>query len=156
GEEGAGAPRVVVGGVEHHALATTQVQHRAAYVGHGGASSRLDPERGRQLGVADGGSEPALSELEGHLEDDVSAGVGLEPARAGAEPAGGGGEGGDAAERAVPSTDGGKGLGDLLAVGTDVLDGGRADRAGDARQGLDADPPALDSRCYEGFPRLPG
>ena len=45
---------------------------------------------------------------------------------------------------AVPDAHRGDGLGDLLAVGADVLDRGRADAARDAGQRLDADPAALD------------
>ena len=44
----------------------------------------------------------------------------------------------------VVRRDAGDGVGDFLAVGADVLDGGGADRAGDPRQRLDADPAAGD------------
>ena len=86
-------------------------------------------------------------ELEGDVEDDVAAGVGLEPGGAVAEAAVGVGERADAVQPAVPDPDLRDRLGDLLAVRADVLDRGRADRAGDAGERLDADPAALDRAC---------
>ena len=127
-------------GVEHHALAAAQAEHRLAHLGQRRALADLDAEGAGELGVARPGRRACPGQLEGHVEHDVAAGVGLEAGVAVAEPAVGVGEGADAAQLAVPDPHGRDGLGDLLAVGADVLDRGGADRAGDAGQGLDADP----------------
>ena len=154
GEERARAPGVVVVGVEHHALAAPQRQDGGPHVGQGRSLTLGHPERAGQLGVPDGCSQAPLTELEGDLEDHVTARVGLEPAGAVAEVALGGGEGAYGAPDAVPDADPGDGLGDLLAVGADVLDRRGADRAGDAGERLQPHPAAADRLGHQVVPSL--
>ena len=92
----------MVGRVEHHPLAAAQAEHRLAHLGERSAVADLDAEGAGELGVGDRGAETALGELEGHLEHDVTAGVGLEAGVAVAEPAVGVGEGADAAQACGP------------------------------------------------------
>ena len=114
-------------------LPRRSAEHRLADVGERRARARLDAEGAGQLGVRDRRAERARAELEGDVEDDVPARVGLEPRGAVAEAAVGGGEGADAARAARSQTrTEAMVCGDLLAVGADVLDRGGADRAGDA------------------------
>ncbi len=156
GEEGAGAPGVVVLGVEHHALAGPQPEHGLADRPRRRARARLDVERAGELGVAHRGTEVAQGELEGDLEDDEATGVPLEPAGAVAEAAVGDGEGAVRRLDAVPAAHGGDRVGDLLAVGADVLHRGGADRAGDAGERLDAHPALLDRPGDQVVPDLAG
>ena len=143
GEERAGAPGVVVGGVEHHALAA-----RAARAPPRGRRPAAPGRRARRRGrgparrSATGARGSPSAQLEAcTVEDDVAAGLGLEPAGAVAEAAVGGGEGADAVAAPVPDArPRATVVGDLLAVGADVLDRRRPDRARDAGQRLDPDP----------------
>ena len=157
GEERTRAPRVVVVGVEDHPLAPAQVEHRPAYVAH---RRRAHRARRRACGPArrrpPGAARSPCRNWNVDSEYDVATGVGLEPAGAVAEAAVGGGEGADAPEPTVPDPHRGQRLGHLLAVGADVLDRGGADRARDARQGLDPDPAAGDGLRDEGVPWLAG
>jgi len=76
------------------------------------------------------------TKLEGN---DVAATVGgVEAAAAVAEGAVGGGEGDELERVKVEGADVGDGVGDLLAVGADVLDGRAADSAGDTGEAFDA------------------
>jgi hypothetical protein len=147
-------PALQVVGVEHHALAAAQGEHGPADVGGRRPLAHLDAEGAGQLGVRDGGAEVAEGELEGHRQHDVAHRLGLEPAVAVREAAVGGRERADAAVVAVVRAHRGDRLGDLLAVGADVLDGGRAGRAGDAREGLDTDPALVDGASHDVVPGL--
>src|SRR5699024_8696794 len=55
----------------------------------------------------------------------------------------------------VVDVDGDDGVGNLLAVGTHVLDGNRSNAAGDAGQRLDAGPTAVDGEGDQSVPVLP-
>ncbi len=154
GEERAGAPGVVVAGVEDHPLAGAQREDRLADRSDESALADLEVQGARELGVLDRRAVGAEPQLEGHVEHHVAVGVLLEPAGAVAEAAVGGGEGAYAAEPAVPDPDAGDGLRDLLAVGADVLDRGRADVPGDAGEGLDARPAPLGRQRHERVPGL--
>ena len=155
GEERAGGDRVGVVRVEHHALAAAQAEHRLAHVGERRALAGLHAERARELGVGERARQLAALERERDREHDPAPGVALERARAVGEAAVGGRELGDLAGRAVERAHGRDRLGDLLAVGADVLDRRRADRAGDARQALDAREPLGDAARHERLPLLP-
>ena len=83
-------------------LPAAQAEDRAAYVGERGTLPLVDAEDAGQLGVPDRRAQVALGELEGHVEDDVTPGVGLEAAVAVAEGAVGVGEGADRAGACGP------------------------------------------------------
>jgi hypothetical protein len=122
GEERAGAPGVRVAVVEDHALAATQTQHGVADSGHRGPLTHLDAQRARQLVVPHRRGQVAEPELERDGQHDVPLRVPLEPAGAVAEPTLGRCEGALHVVDAVPAPDRGDRVGDLLAVGADVLD----------------------------------
>ena len=155
GEEGAGAPGVVVVGVEDHALAGTQAQDRVADRAQRRPLAGLDTEHPRQLAVAHGRGQGAGGELEGHREHHVAPGLGLEPRVAVGEVAVGVGQGADLLVAPVVGAHRGDRLGDLLAVGTDVLHRRGPHAAGDAGERLDTDPAALDGGRHERVPVLP-
>ena len=121
-----------------------------------GPLPRRHAEGAGELGVLHGRAEVAQPQLEGHVEHDVAAGIGLEPAVAVGEAAVGGREGPLGAVDPVPGADAGDGLGDVLAVGPDVLDRGGPHRTGDPRQRLDAGPALLDGVGDEVVPSLAG
>ncbi len=154
GEERARADRVGVVGVDDHALAAAQREHGLADVGQRRAVAELDPEAARELGVADRGRAVRALELERHGEDDPAARGALERARAVGEAARLGPEVGDGVALAVEHADRADRLGHLLAVGADVLDGRRPDRARDAGEALDARQAVRDGARDEGVPRL--
>ena len=93
GEERADRAGVRVGGVEHHALAGAQPQHRVPGVGQRHPVADLDPERAGQLGVADrpGQRGAVQPEVDGEHHPAVAV---LEDARPVGEPAVGRGDGG--------------------------------------------------------------
>ena len=116
----------------------------------------LDAEGARQLGVRRPGRRGRPGGTgRSRRRTTCRPGSALKRECAVAEAAVGVGEGAHARERAVPDPHRGDRLGDLLAVGADVLDRGRADRAGDAGQRLDADPAALDGAGDQVVPGLP-
>ena len=143
GEERAGAPGVVVLGVQHHALAAAQLEHGSAYVGRRHPLADLDAEAAGQLGVADRCAQPGVLEGERHGQHDVPVGP-LEHAVAVAEAALRRAQQDDVVGAAVQGADPADGLGDLLAVGADVLDRGGADAAGDAGERLEPGVPLVD------------
>ena len=115
-------------------LPRRSAEHRLAHLRQRRPRADLDAEGAGQLGVAHRRGEVAEPQLEGHVEHDVPVRVLLEPAGAVAEAAVGGGEGALHPVHAVPAAHRGDGVGDLLAVGADVLHRGRPDAAGDARR----------------------
>ena len=134
-EEGARAAAIGVSGDEEHAFGLTDcadgvvdLEGRGLVVG----------EMLLEVGVVEAWGGAGV-EAEGDAGDDVAVAVGgVEDALAVGEVAVGGGEGGEGVGREIEGADGGDGLGDLLAVGSYVLDGGSADEAGDAGEALDA------------------
>ena len=111
-------------------LPPTQAEHGLADLHERRALPHGHAEGAGELGVLHGRAEVAQPELEGHVEHDVAAGIGLEPAVAVGEAAVGGREGAPGAVDPVPGADAGDGLGDVLAVGPDVLDRGGPDAPG--------------------------
>ena len=152
GEERAAAPRVVVGGIEHHAAPAPLLQDGRAGVGERDPGAELDPERPGQIRIPDRFGEVGDPQLEQHVEHHEPRRVALEPRVPVGEPAVGPEERAHLAGAAVPDAYLGDRLGDLLAVGADVLDRRRPGRAGDARERLDPRP-ALGRR--RGRPRRP-
>src|SRR4051794_16181915 len=152
-EERPRADRVRVGRVDDHALAAAQREDGVADVLQRRRRAELDVERPGELGVADRGRAVRAREDEGDREDDPAAGRALEDAGAVGEAAGGGVERLDRVALTVEHADGPDRLGDVLAVGADVLDRGRADRARDARQALDPGEAAGDTPRDQ---RVPG
>ena len=74
-------------GIEHHALAAAQPEHRLAHLGRRHPLADLDAERPGQLGVLHRRAEVPEAELERHRADDEPAGLALEQAGAVAEAA---------------------------------------------------------------------
>ena len=164
-EEGTGAPRVVIGGIEDHALAAAQLQDGGADQGRVGTLAGLNAEATRQFGVHDGGTEGRALETEVDGEHHPAAGrppgtvaqAGLADAaldRRGAvrEAEVGGQQAHDDARQAIVDLDALDGLGDLVAVGAHVLHGGGTDRPGDAGQRLDAGQTLRERPGDEGVP----
>ena len=119
----------------------------------GALAPRSTPERARQLAVAHRRGLVARASTNVHGEHDALAGRALERARAVAEPALRGRQLRHLAGAAVEHAHRGDRLGDLLAVGADVLDRRGADRARDAGQALDADQAVGDGAGHERRPR---
>src|SRR5699024_1984093 len=61
GEKRPGTPGVVVRGVEHHALATTELENRSACLGRGHSRAGVDSENIRQLRVTDRHGHPVAA-----------------------------------------------------------------------------------------------
>ena len=144
----------MVGGVQDHALAATQLQDGRAHQGRVGALPGLDSEAARQLGVHDGGAQGRALESEVHGQDHPAAGGAPGPiAQAGLADATldrrgavrkaevRGQQAHDDTRQAVVGLDALDGLGNLVAVSANVLHGRRADGAGDAGERLDAGEP---------------
>ncbi len=146
----------MVGGIEDHALAAPQAEDRLADRGERCAAADRDVQRAGQLGVAHRPRPVRGGQAVGDAQHDVPGGVALEGARAVGERARLGRQVPELAVRAVPHPDARDRLGDVLAVGADVLDRRRADRAGDAREALDAGATAGDAALHERVPRLAG
>jgi len=68
-EERAGRPRVVVAGVEHHALAAAQLEDGLARLGERRAGAGLDAQRAGQLEVADRRALAAPLQAQRDVED---------------------------------------------------------------------------------------
>jgi hypothetical protein len=152
GEERAGAEGVGVGGVQDHALAPAQRQHGLADVAQG----RRVTDRPGQLDVADRARDAAGVQRERHAQDDERARLALEAAGAIGEVALLGRQVDDLAAAAVQRPDRDDGVAHLLAVGADVLDRRRPDRAGNAREALDPGQALGDRVRDEPVPRLAG
>src|SRR6266545_3654198 len=156
GEEGAGAPGVVVGLVEDHAFAAPQRQDSLAYVGHRGARARVDVQHPGQFGVPDRRREVAELQLEGDIEYDVPRGVGLEARVPVAESAVGREDRADRVVDPVPDAHGSDRLGHLVSVGADVLDRRGSGQPGDAGHGLESAPLLGDRALDHRVPVLSG
>ena len=133
GEERAGGPGVMVGGIEHHALAAAQGEDLLADLGDGAA---LAGGIGK-LPKAQGAREPIRGQLQFDLEHHRAAGefqVGIAVGQI--EIGDGNPLIGIGAQVIQAHT--GQDLRNLGAIGTHVLHGHRAHRAGDAGQALDA------------------
>ena len=166
GEEGACGPGVVVGRIQDHALGAAQRQHGLADLTGIDAGAHLDVESRGQLAVGDGGGQGRLAHVEGHREDDPAARRPPRASRADIRVGQGALESGVAVGQtqlrqrkvnrsprgAVPGAHGGQELGDLGAVGADVLHGGGTDRAGDARQRGETAPVGSDGLPHEVIP----
>jgi hypothetical protein len=157
-EEGAGAAAVGVSFDQEHAFAAADLADGVVDVERrGGGCAR--GEVLLQVGVAEVGRGGGV-ETEGDAGDDVAAAVGgVETAAAVAEGAVSGGEGyegGSFGGVEVEGADVGDGVGDLLAVGADVLDGGSADQSGDTGEALDAGDSLLADGEDEGVPVVAG
>ena len=166
GEEGAGGPGVVVRRIQDHALGAAQCQHSLAHLTGIDAGAHIDVESRGQLTVGDGGGQGRLAHVEGRREHDPAA---RRPPRASCTDiriGQGALESGVAVGQtqlrqrkvnrsprgAVPGAHGGQELGDLGAVGADVLHGSGTDRAGDARQRGEAAPVGGNSLPHEVIP----
>ena len=166
GEEGAGRPGVVVGAVQHHPLGAAQLKNRLTQFALGHALTQLDAERPGQLGVGDPGGQGALPHGEGGVEDHPAPG---RPPQAPATHLGVGeglletrvpvgqpqlaqGQPDHPVAQTVPGAHAGDELGDLGAVGPDVLHGGGAHRAGDPGQGREPGPLAGDGLAHQVVP----
>ena len=150
-EEGAGGAAVGFAGDEEHAFGVADAADGVVDVegcGWGGGGGEVVAE----VGVGEVGSGGGV-EAEGDGGDDVAVAVGgVEDAAAVGEVAVGGREGDEGEGFAVEGADVGDGLGDLLTVGADVLDGRAADEAGDAGEALDAGEVCLADGEGEGVP----
>lgn len=155
GEERTRAPRVVVAGVQDHALAPPQRQHRVTDQVQRRPLAHLDAEPLRQLRVGDRPGLRALLEPEVHAEHQVPVGV-LEDAVAVGEPAFGRGPVADLVGLAVPHLHRRDGLRDLLAVRAHVLDRRRTGRTGNAAQALHAREAVRHGPRHELVPHMPG
>ena len=133
GEEGAGGPGVMVGGVEHHTLAAAELEDLLADLGHGAALAGILGE----LAKAQRAGKALVIELQLHLQHHGAAGefqVGIAIGQLQV----GGGDPLIGIGAAVIKAHAGKDLGDLRAIGTHILHGDRAHGAGDAGKALDA------------------
>ena len=139
-EERSGAAAVLLAGNEHHAFAVADLADGVVDVDGCRRVARGDlcGEVAGEVGVGEvGGSSRA--EAEDDLGDDVAVALGgVEDAVAIAEAAGRARQCDEGEGFKIEGAHGVDGLGDLLAVGADVLDGGAADGAGDAGEALDA------------------
>ncbi len=109
-----------------------------------------------EVGVGEVGFGGGI-EAEGDGGDDVAVAVGgVEDASAVGEAALVAGEIDEGGGFEVEGADGGDGVGDLLTVGSYVLDGGAADGAGDAGEALDAGDSLLGDVEDEGVPVAAG
>jgi len=135
-EEGAGTAAVGFALDDQHALAVTDL-----------ADGVVDLHRRRSGAAGEVALQVGVGELwscgeveaKGDLGDDVAVAMGrVEDAAAVGEPALLMREGDEGVGRQVEGADLGDGVGDLLAVGSDVLDWGAPDRAWDAGEALDA------------------
>ena len=154
GEERAGPPGVVVGGVQHHALAPAQREHRLADVPQRGRRpDRARPARrsGSAAASASSRSPNDTRRTTNAPGDRLNMRVAVAEARTPRAP----GRRPRRARGRSARTDA-DGVADLLPVGADVLDRRRAHAARDARQALDAAQPLADRVRDEVVPRLAG
>ena len=122
----------------------------------GGPRADLDAQGAGELGIADRRRALRCLQGEAHREHQPASGLALERARAVGEGAVGRGERAHGAVGAVEHAHGADRLGHLLAIGADVLDRRRADRARDPGQALDAGQAAGHAVGHERVPRLAG
>ena len=166
GEEGTGRPGVVVGSVQNHPLGAAQLENRLAQLALGHAFAQLDTERTGQLGVGDARGQGALPHGEGGVENhpapsrppqaptaDLGVGEGLlEAGVAIRQPQLAQGQPHHPVAQTVPGAHAGDELGDLGAVGPDVLHRGGTDRTGDPGQGREPGPLAGDGLTHQVVP----
>src|SRR5437016_1927929 len=156
GEERPAAPAVRVAWVEHHRFRAADGEHGLAHLrerwgGHvAGRQVTLD------VGVAHGGRAAGPEPVGDGQHDPALRLDAPEAAVAVAEAALRGGERAELAALRVEDAHRRHRVAHLLTVGPDVLDGRRADEAGDAAQALEPRPAALDARAHEIVPRLAG
>ena len=148
-EEGARAAAVSFAVYEEHALAVTDGADSVVDVDGGWG---LAGEVAGEVGVGEVGFGGGV-EAEADGGDDVAVAVsGVEDASAVGEAALVGGEIDEGGGFEVEGADGGDGVGDLLTVGSYVLNGGAADGAGDAGEALDSGDSLLGDVEDEGVP----
>ena len=163
GEERPGAAGVRIAGVEHHALARPQLQHRGAGFAERHPLARRDAEFGGQLGIADAAGPRAGGEPEGDGQHDEPPGgrAGrerrlLEEAGPVTEAARRRRELSDPAVLAVVDAHAGDRVGHFLAVGADVLDRGGAGQPRDPGQAFQPGQPLGHAPRDHVVPVLPG
>ena len=154
GEERPDTPRVVIGGIEHHPLTPTQLEYGIAHIGGGRTITKSHTESSGEFGVADGSRQRPEGQLEGHRKDHVAAGVRLEARCAVGETAIPRGDDLAAPRDAVVRRHAGNGVGDLLAIGADVLDRSGSGEPGYAGECLEAGPLLHHRARDEVIPRL--
>ncbi|CAG7029739.1 hypothetical protein PICSAR164_04529 [Mycobacterium avium subsp. paratuberculosis] len=150
----------MVGGVEHHALARPQRQHRLADRARVGALADGHLQFGGQLAVAHRRAAPRRIEREldfqYHGRDfEPVVGAPFEHAGAVTEFQLGAGHPAHLPAAAVQHPDPGEGVGDLGAVRPDVLDRGGPGRAGDAGQAFQPAQAVLDGGEHDVVPHRP-
>ena len=119
----------------------------------GGRSPGPTPSASGELRVGDRPRQGGGLELQGHREDDVPVAA-LEHARPVAEAAGAAIERDRLPRRPIPRAHRADRGGDLLPVSADVLDRGRSNRPGNAREALDPRQPVGDAAGDELVPGL--
>jgi hypothetical protein len=154
-EERADAAGVGVGGVDHHALALPELDDRLPGLGAFHLAAGRHAEGRGQLGVADRGGQHLDRQVERHAQHDEPVGP-AEPAGPVAETAPLIRHLADIPGHPVVDPHQGDGLGDLLAVGADVLDRGGAGQPGDAGQALKAGQPLGHAPGHHRVPVLAG
>lgn len=134
-EEGAGAARVGIARGEEHAFGAADLADGMVDLDRCGL---LAGEAFGKIGVGEVGRGVGGKAEDDGGDDVAAAGVGVEEAGAVGKAAGFVGELGEGAGVEVEGADGVDGLGDLLPVGSDVLDGRGTSEAGDAGEALHA------------------
>ena len=129
----------MVCGIKDHASLTSLRQHGLPRVRQRHPLPRVHAESQREARIVDRAGELGQTKLKHHVEDDVSR-LRLEQRVTVGELAVSIGEDLDLLLATVPDPDRGDALGDLLAVGPDVLDWGRTRAARDPGERLDARP----------------
>ena len=135
-EKRAGAAAIRIAMRKDHTLGPADVTHGLGDLPWGGRDVRAEVPK--QIGVRQVRTSMEV-ETESHGGDEIAAGLdGVEEAAPIAELAGFAGKLDETVCLEIQGADGVDGLGDLLPVGANVLDGGTADKAGDAGEALDA------------------
>ena len=141
--------------VEDHSLASAQAEHCFAHLRQRRHLAHTDVEFACQFRVTHGANRLALRQPETHREHQVSLRIPLERRGAVAKVALLGCQPLLGVAAPVPHQYTRDGLGDLLPVGTHVLDGGGASEPGDPRQRLHPTTAFVDHRLHKLVPRLP-